>query len=160
MSHWLLTVGHVHRLLWSICQSANCCNRNVVSKQFVFLLLDQINFDFWFFCLSLRRVSIIDTYSQLLSHYNFDHIHKNHYITTINMLADLLMIRVISWVRNLISIFGNSLSNLDCIISLTDRDYSLKCFGKVNKSLFKWYIMESMVCFYSKQFDVFDYGNI
>ena len=157
MSHWLLTVGHVHRLLWSICQSANCCNRNVVSKQFVFLLLDQINFDFWFFCLSLRRVSIIDTYSQLLSHYNFDHIQKKslHY-----MLADLLMIRLISWVRNLISIFGNSLSNLDCIISLTDRDYSLKCFGKVNKSLFKWYIMESMVCFYSKQFDVFDYGNI
>ena len=87
MSHWLLTVGHVHRLLWSICQSANCCNRNVVSKQFVFLSLDQINFDFWFFCLSLRRVAIIDTYSQLLSHYNFDHIQKNHYITTINMLA-------------------------------------------------------------------------
>ena len=65
------------------------------SKQFVFLLLDQINFDFRIFCLSLRRVAIIDTYSQLLSHYNFDHIHKNHYITTINMLADLLMIRVI-----------------------------------------------------------------
>ena len=109
MPHWLLTVGHVHRLLWSICQSANCWNRNVVSKQFVFLSLDQINFDFRIFCLSLRRVSIIDTYSQLLSHYNFDHIQKKslHY-----MLADLLMIRLISWVRNLISIFGNSLSTV------------------------------------------------